>query len=199
MDTRDELYLSNHWWVLTVRGIAAILFGLAAVFWPGLTLVTLVYLFSALILVYGIVEIVESLLHAGRGGASWILTLILGFLQVGVGVYLLRHTTIAFTTLVLLIGLTLVVRGVFEVIMAFFGHENATGRTLLIIGGAVTTLAGLIVLRQPASSGVAFVWVLGVFALLTGPMLIAMSIDAKHELAGLVNGRGRRRNSHATA
>ncbi len=197
MDTRDELYLSNHWWVLTVRGIAAILFGLAAVFWPGLTLVTLVYLFSALILVYGIVDIVEGLLNVGRGGIGWILTLVLGFLQVGVGVYLLRHTTLAFATLVLLIGLVLVVRGVFEVVMAFFGDESATGRMLLIIGGVVSGLAGVVVLRQPATAGVAFVWILGVFALITGPMLIAMSIDTKNELNSLASGRSRSRTRRA--
>lgn len=197
MDTRDELYLSNHWWVLTVRGIAAILFGLAAVFWPGLTLVTLVYLFSALILVYGIVDIVEGLLNVGREGIGWILTLVLGFLQVGVGVYLLRHTTLAFATLVLLIGLILVVRGVFEVVMAFFGDESATGRMLLIIGGVVSGLAGIVVLRQPAAAGVAFVWVLGVFALITGPMLIAMSIDTKNELKILTNGGGKGRAGRA--
>jgi len=197
METRDELYLSNHWWVLTVRGIAAILFGLAAVFWPGLTLVTLVYLFSALILVYGIVDIVEGLLHTGRGGMGWILTLILGFLQVGVGVYLLRHTAVAFGTLVLLIGFILIVRGVFEVVMAFFANESATERVLLIIGGVVTALAGIIVLRQPASAGIAFVWVLGIFALLTGPLMIAMSIDTKNELTNISNGRGRGRTARA--
>ena len=197
METRDELYLSNHWWVLTVRGIAAILFGIAAVFWPALTLVTLVYLFSALILIYGIVDIVEGLLHTNRGGLGWILTLILGFLQVAVGVYLLRHTTVAFATLVLLIGFILIIRGIFEIIMAFYTNESATGRVLLIIGGVITALAGIIVLRQPASAGVAFVWVLGIFALLTGPLMIAMSIDTKSELNSLTNGRGRGRTARA--
>lgn len=195
MDTQDELYLSNYWWVLTIRGIAAILFGVAAVFWPGLTLVTLVYLFSAFILVYGIVDIVHGLTSITKGGMGWILTLLLGFLEVGVGVYMLRHTTLTFATLVLLIGFMLIIRGVFEVVSAFMGDQAATSRTLLIIGGAVSALAGIIVLRQPVAGGVAFVWVLGVFALITGPMLIAMSIDAKHELQSLTNGNGRKARS----
>jgi uncharacterized membrane protein HdeD (DUF308 family) len=182
MDTQDELYMSTNWWVLTVRGIAAILFGVAAVFWPGLTLVTLVYLFSAFILVYGVVDIVHGLTQIGRGGLGSVLTLLLGFLEIGVGVYLLRHVTVAFSTLILLIGFMLIIRGIFEIVMAFMGDQAATSRTLLIVGGGIATLAGVIVLRQPVSSGVAFVWVLGVFALITGPMLIALSIDAKHLL-----------------
>jgi uncharacterized membrane protein HdeD (DUF308 family) len=197
MDTQDELYLSNYWWVLTIRGIAAILFGLAAGSWPALTLVTLVYLFSAFILVYGIVDIVHGLMSIGRGGLGWILTLLLGFLEIGVGVYMLRHTTVTFATLVLLIGFMLIVRGVFEVVSAFAGDQLAANRTLSIIGGAVAALAGIIVLRQPAASGVAFVWVLGVFALVTGPMLIAMSIDAKRMLDSASNGRGKGRSARA--
>lgn len=192
MDTQEALYLSTHWWVLTVRGIAAILFGLAAVFWPGITLVTLVYLFSAFILVYGIVDIVEGLMSIGRSGMGWILTLILGFLQVGVGVYLLRHTTVAFATIVLVIGFMLIVRGVFEIVQAFMDDASASSRTLLLIGGVIAALAGIVVLRQPAASGVAFVWVLGVFALISGPMLIAGSIDAKHLLNNASSSSGRK-------
>lgn len=199
MATRDELYLSNYWWVLTIRGLAAILFGLAAVFWPGLTLVTLVYLFSAYILVNGIVSIIHGLTSVGREGLGWLLTLVLGFLEVGVGVYLLRHTTVALDTFLLLIALVLVVRGVFEMVTAFTERDLAATKTMLIIGGAIAVLAGLVVLRQPVSGGVAFVWVLGVFALIQGPILIALSIDAKQtrdELA-LGNGKGRTRGSRA--
>lgn len=191
MDTQDELYLSNYWWVLTIRGIAAILFGLAAVFWPGLTLVTLVYLFSAFILVYGIVDIIHGLTSIGRQGLGWIASLLLGFLEVGIGVYLLRHINVSFATFILLIGLMLLARGVLEVVMAFTDADSASSRTLLIIGGVITALAGIVVLRQPVSAGVAFVWILGVFALITGPMLIAMSIDAKHQLDDMQNGGGR--------
>lgn len=196
MDTQDARYLSSYWWVLTLRGISAILFGLAAVFWPGITLVTLVYLFSAFILATGIVGIVHGLTNVGREGIGWMLTLLLGFLEVGVGVYLLRHTDVAFETFILLIGFVLIVRGVLEVVSAF-NEETVTTRTLLTIGGVVATLAGIVVLRQPVAGGVAFVWVLGVYALIVGPLLIALSIDAKHALDNLTNGNGRGRNRAA--
>lgn len=34
--------LASKWWLLLVRGILAVLFGIMAVAWPGLTLVTLI-------------------------------------------------------------------------------------------------------------------------------------------------------------
>lgn len=188
MATQDERFLSNYWWVLTVRGLAAILFGLAAVFWPGLTLVTLVYLFSAFVLANGIVSIVFGLMGVGREGMGW-LGLVLGFIEVGVGVYLLRHIDVSFDTFILVIGLVLIVRGVMDGVAAFFDDHLATTRTMHIIAGVAYVLAGIVVLRQPLEGGVAFVWVLGVLALITGPLLIALSLDAKHALDNLTRPR----------
>lgn len=50
---------------------------------------------------------------------------------------------------------------------------------LAVIIGIVTGLAGILMLFQPAASGVAFVWILGLFALITGPLMIAMSLDLR--------------------
>ena len=182
MATRDQLFLSNYWWVLTVRGLAAILFGLAAVFWPDLTVATLVVLFSAFVLVNGVVGLVHGLTGLGREGLGWVLALVLSFLEVAVGVYLLRHADVAFVTFVQLIGLVLGVRGVFELVAAYTEDGAAPNRTLVLLSGVLSVLAAIVVLRQPESAGLAFVWVLGVYALLVGPILVAQSIEAKETL-----------------
>jgi uncharacterized membrane protein HdeD (DUF308 family) len=169
------------WESMVLRGVAGILFGIAAVFWPALTLATLVYIFSIYILVNGVVDIVESIL-ALRRKESWIWKLLLGFVELGVGVYLVRHPGVSFATLILIIGLTFIAKGVFEVVMAMLEDFSATERTLMIISGALGVIVGVIVLLQPVAGGVAFVWVLGLYALLTGPMWIALGIDAKHSI-----------------
>jgi uncharacterized membrane protein HdeD (DUF308 family) len=177
------------WESLIMRGVAGILFGIAAVFWPALTLVTLVYIFSIYILVSGVVDIVESIMSISKG-SSWIWKMLVGVAQLGVGVYLVRHPGVSFATLILLIGLILIARGVFEVISAMLEDFTATERTLMVIGGGLAVIAGIVILMQPASSGVAFVWILGLYALLTGPMWIALGIDAKN-LAEGTNGKKR--------
>lgn len=175
MDTETRALEAN-WWALTLRGIVAVIFGIAAVFWPGITLVTLVYLFSAWVLVDGVVRIVTGVSRIG-GHRLGFLTLLVGLLEVGVGVYLVRHPHVTFATLILLIGFMLIVGGIVEVVAALSARESATGKTLAVIAGVLAVLAGIVLLFQPAASGVAFVWILGLYALLTGPMLIAMSLD----------------------
>jgi uncharacterized membrane protein HdeD (DUF308 family) len=187
MDTEMRA-LQTHWWALTFRGIAAVLFGIAAVFWPGLTLVTLLYIFSAWVLVDGVIRIITGIGRIGEHQLGF-LTMVVGLLQLGVGVYLLRHPHVTFTTLILLIGFLLIIAGVIEVVSSLSSPDSATGKTLATIIGAAAVLAGILMLFQPAASGVAFVWILGLYALIAGPMLIAMSIDVRN----MVDARSGRR------
>lgn len=171
--------LQTYWWALTLRGIAAVLFGVAAVFWPGITLVTLVYLFASWILVDGVIRVVTGISRIGDNQLGF-LTMVVGLLEIGGGVYLLRHPLVTFATLVLIIGFTLVVAGVVEVVSALSSNEGATSKTLAVIIGVAAVLAGILMLFQPASSGVAFVWILGLYGLITGPVLIAMSLELRN-------------------
>lgn len=191
----DEVTLREMWGALALRGMVAILFGLAAVFWPGLTLVTLVYLFGGYVLVSGVINLVTGLTNLNGAGVSFwgrMLTLALGAGEIGVGIYLLRHPHVTFKTLILVLGLTLIVRGIIDLYGGVFGEGNATYRVVMIIGGLLAGVAGVILLMQPVSGGVAFVWVLGLYALLTGPMLLALAFDAKN-IAGQLGSTGRAR------
>lgn len=178
MNVAEKRFISEYWWTLTLRGVLALLFGIAAVFWPGLTIVTLVYLFGAYILVSGVVDLIHGVSSVFKR-TSWFLTLLLGFAELGVGVYMLRHPHVTFATLILLIGFMLIVRGILEGVAAFSDNLSSTNRTLMIFGSIVAILAGIILLFQPASAGVAFVWILGLYALIVGPILIALSLDLK--------------------
>lgn len=178
MDAAERRFISEYWWALTLKGILAILFGVAAVFWPGLTILTLLYLFGAYILVAGIVDIIHGIGGVSKN-MSWFLTLLLGLVELGVGVYLLRHPGVTFTTLILLIGFMLIIRGVFEGVSALSGSHSDTNRVLMVFASVVAIAAGIFLLFQPASAGVAFVWILGLYALITGPILVALSLDLK--------------------
>jgi uncharacterized membrane protein HdeD (DUF308 family) len=168
------------WAIRVTEGIVAVLFGIAAVFWPGLTIITLLYLFAGFILVSGIINLFTGIFHFGEGAGTWILKVLLAFLQVGIGIYLLRHPHVSFATLILLIGFALIFRGVFEIVSAFMEDLSAAGRSTLIIVGALALLSGIIVLFQPVAGGVAFVWILGLYALIMGPMTIASALNERN-------------------
>lgn len=177
----DARYLQTHWWILTIRGILAILFGIACVFWPGITLLTFIYLFGIYILVAGLVATFQGVISIGRS-KTWILTLLLGVLEIGVGVYLLRNPEVSFGVLILIVAFSFIVYGILEIIGALAERRNSsTSKTITIITSVLGILVGIVMLFQPAASDVAFVWIVGLFTLISGPLWIAISLDIKNE------------------
>jgi uncharacterized membrane protein HdeD (DUF308 family) len=171
------------WWFILLQSLLAIFFGIAAIFWPGLTLITLVYLFSAFVLTWGIIEIVHALMSIQQRDTWW-LTLVFGLVSLVVGVYLIRHPAVSFATFILLTGLTLIIRGLFDIVGVFLDRNEITAphRILLIITGVAAIVAGAILLLQPVAGGVAFVWVLGLYALIFGTLTMVIALERRNEL-----------------
>lgn len=162
----------DNWWALVLGGVATLLFGLAAVFWPSLTMLVLLYLFSAFVLINGVVDVMAGLNTINKV-ESWFLPVVLGVFQLGVGVYLVRHTAVKFSTFIILIGFTLIARGVFEAVVAFFNHK-ATVKALAVsyVCGLAGLVAGIVILFAKQAQGVSFVWILGLYAIFIGTLHI---------------------------
>ena len=163
-------------------GVVSILFGIVALFWPGLTVGLLVILFSIFILIWGIIGIIVSIASASTDKFWW-LELILSILAIGLAVYLLRNPVEAAIIWIFTVGLTFLVRGVVDILEGLFdGNRTGGDRVLPFIHGALGIVAGIIILIYPASAGLAVVWIIGLYALLYGAFLIAFSFRAKAEL-----------------
>ena len=162
-------------------GVVSILFGILALFWPGLTVGLLVILFSIFILVWGVIGIIVSISSTSTDKFWW-LELIFSILAVGLAVYLLRNPVVAAMIWIFSIGLTFLVRGVVDILEGLFdGNRTGGDRVLAFILGALGIVAGIITLLYPVSAGLAVVWIIGLYALLYGSLLIAFSFRAKAE------------------
>ncbi len=165
----------NEMWLMLVKGLALFFLGLIAVVWPGLTLVIFALVFAIFLLVDGVVEIINGIAVHGKG-SHWLLHIILGVIEIAAGIYLLNRPLVSVATFVLVIGFIFLVQGVVELLSAFINKDvDPKSRTLLIVTGVIALLAGIVVLRYPTSSGIAFAWVVGVYALISGAVTIARS------------------------
>lgn len=171
-------YFLTPWWGVLLRGIAALLFGAATIFWPGITIIVLSLLLGVFLLISGVFTMIGSLVEQNRTGMWW-LGLVLGIIEVGVGIYLVQNTQLALEFFILLLGLTLVARGIFDVVLAFDRNFPPSLKIMSMVGSAISVVAGIIILLYPIEGSLAFVWVLGLYAILAGVISIALSFDVK--------------------
>jgi uncharacterized membrane protein HdeD (DUF308 family) len=168
----DVVDLARHWWVIALRGLAAVLFGVLAFVWPGMTLAVLVLLFGAYALVDGILAIVV----AARGGTDHRLMLGLEGV-VGVLAGLATFVFPGLTALVLLyiIAFWAILTGVLEVAAAVRLRQAITNEWGLIIGGVLSVLFGIVLIAAPGAGALAVVLLIGAYAVLFGVTLLALS------------------------
>ncbi len=171
------------WGLAIGQGVLAILFGILALFWPGLTVALLIVFFGVFILVWSIVGIIVSLTTIGQNKFWW-LELIFSVLALGLSVYVLRNPEQTATIFVFLIGITFLVRGVVDLLQGLFdGSRKGGSRVFSIIVGILGVLAGIITFQYPVSAGVAVVWIIGLYAVLYGALSIAFAFRAQKELS----------------
>lgn len=175
----DQL-ATQAWGLIVAQGVIAILAGIALLFWPGISAAFLALLFGLFVLIWGIVGLVRSLIGMGKINLWW-LELLFSILLIGVGVFFLRNTALGVEIFIVLIGLTLIVRGLVDMVEGFFSKdaEVKEARPLYIILGVIGLIAGVATLAYPVAAGVAFIWVAGLYALLYGSILIAVSLRTR--------------------
>ena len=162
--------ITRHWWVLAVRGGFAVLFGLAALFWPGITVLALVILFG----LYALVDGVFALVGAIRGGfgRSRGAAAVTGAAGILLGLAALFWPGITAFVLLMLIAAWAVVVGVFEIVSAIALRREIEGEWFYIAAGVLSVVFGVLLFAWPASGAVALVWLIGAFAIVVGAMMI---------------------------
>jgi uncharacterized membrane protein HdeD (DUF308 family) len=169
---------ANSWWLLLLRGVCAIAFGVVAFIWPGLSLLTLVLLYGAYALADGAFAIGAAL--AGRGGAmpTWWLLLV-GVLGVAVGVLTFAWPGITAVALVVLIGAWAVVKGVAEIAGAISIRKHIEHEWLLVAAGLLSVLVGGFLLVAPGAGALALVWVIAAWAVAFGIVLVGLAFRVR--------------------
>jgi len=160
--------LARNWWLVEIRGVSAIAFGILAFLWPNLTLVVLITLFAAFVLIDGI----ALLISLARGepstrGHRWSVAL-MGILGVGVGIATIILPGITALALLYLAAFWAITLGISQVVVAIRLRREIAGELWLVIGGLVTALFGVFLLVFPGAGLLSLVWLVGAWAIVFG-------------------------------
>ena len=166
--------LCKNWWLLLLRGIAGITFGLLTFVWPGMTLLTLVLFYGAFALTDGVLAIAAAVM-GGAPAPRWWLGII-GLLGIGVGILTFAWPGVTALVLLFLIAGWAIATGILQIVGAIRLRKEIDNEWLLIAGGVLSVLFGLILVAQPGTGALALLYVIGFYAILNGILLVGLSL-----------------------
>jgi uncharacterized membrane protein HdeD (DUF308 family) len=170
--------VSRYWWVIALRGAVAILFGVLAFAWPGVTLSALVLLFGAYAVVDGVAAIIVGIKDYGERERWWA-TLLGGLVSLAAGIVTFMMPGLTALTLLTLIAIWAVMRGIFEIVAAIRLRKEIRGEWLMALAGALSIAFGLYMIAFPGAGAVAVVWWIGAYAVAIGLMLVVLGFRAR--------------------
>src|SRR5213595_235248 len=159
--------LKRHWWVPVLRGIAAVVFGVMAFVYPGLTAAVLVLLFGAWVLVDGIFRVIGAI--AGRASDSeWGFNLIIGIIGIIIGLLTFHAPSITALALVIYIAAWALMIGATEIALAIKLRREIKGEWFLILMGLASIVFAALLLWNPLAGAAALIWIMAWYAVIFG-------------------------------
>jgi uncharacterized membrane protein HdeD (DUF308 family) len=178
MNNRTERRLANslarNWWMLLVRGLVAISFGLILWFLPGISFAFLVLFFGAFVLVDGILGVWIAL-SGRKEHEDWWELLLWGLVDIGIGILAFVAPGATAMALVVFIAVWAIATGVLQIVVAIRLRREIEGEWLLILGGLASVVLGILFMVQPGIGALAVLWLIGAYAVTFGVLLVILA------------------------
>jgi uncharacterized membrane protein HdeD (DUF308 family) len=180
--------LGRNWWLLAIRGIIAIAFGVLALVQPQLTLRVLVTVFAVYLVADG-VSLLGSFVRgeADTRRSGWSVA-VMGVLGIVVGIAAFVWPNITALTLLALAAFWAIFTGIFQVVAAIRLRREIDGELLMAIGGVLSIAFGVYLVVNPRDGLLSLVWLVGIWAVIFGitNLVLAFRIRKVHrEAAGV--------------
>ena len=160
--------LAQYWWLIALRGVLGILFGIIALIMPVATILALVILFSAYMLVDGAFALYAAY-QAGRQNRKWGLLLLQGLANIAAGVLAFLWPGLTALAFVILLAAWSIVSGCLQLAAAFRIEQ---GRWWLVLGGVASIIFGMLLITAPLIGAVVLTWWIGAWAIVFGAFLL---------------------------
>ncbi len=167
--------LARNWWAILLRGIAAIVFGIFAFVWPGVTGFALVVLFGAYAFVDGVFALIAAI-RAAEAHERWWPLAVAGLIGIAIAAVVFFDWRLAAAALYFTIAVWAFLTGIFEIVAAVELRKAIEGEWLLILSGILSLLFGALMVAFPAAGVLTVIWLIGLYALLAGVVLIGLAL-----------------------
>ncbi len=171
--------LSRNWWLVVLRGVLAILFGLAAFVWPSITWLVLVIMFGIYAIADGVMAIGSGLAHT-QDSPRWWVFLLEGLISIGAGLIALILPGLAAVVVIYMIASWAIITGILEIVSAIRLRNEISNEWLLGLGGIVSIALGVFLFVSPVAGGLTIIWTVASYAIIFGVLIIALGFRLRN-------------------
>ncbi len=170
--------MARNWWMILIRGIAAVIFGIAILFvWPGLVLSTMALVFAVYVFVDGIFAIITAISH--RDQPRWWVMVLEGIVGILAGIAGFLFPGAVILTLLYIIAFWAIVTGVLEIISAIELRKQIANEWWMILSGIASVIFGVLLILFPISSILTLLWLFGGLAVAFGIFTIILAFRVR--------------------
>jgi uncharacterized membrane protein HdeD (DUF308 family) len=168
-----------NWWVFTLNGIIALLYGLLAIFAPSDTLQVIIMYFGIVVLIIGVAILIGAISNSRRGYpyGSDLFSAIIAMLIGGV---LTFYTTAAVKIFMFIVGGWALLLGIAQLYLLLNEELNPGSKKTLLINALITLGFGVLLFFTPLESASVLVVLSGIMAFVIGIMLIVFGLQLKN-------------------
>ena len=165
--------LTRNWWLIAIRGLLGILFGLVAFLLPGVTMLSLLLVFAAYALVDGVFAIIAAV-RAARQHERWGLLVLEGIANIATAAVAVLWPGITIIAFVLLIAAWALITGAL-MLRAALRLRVDHGRWWLALGGVASLVYGILLVIAPLVGALVLTWWIGAYAMVFGVALLVLA------------------------
>ena len=169
--------LARNWWVFAIRGLAALLFGLFALFVPGITILSLVLVFAAYAVVDGVFAITAAV-RAGKAHKKWGALALEGLVGILAGIVTAVWPGLSVLFFVALIAIWAIFTGLL-LLTAGVKVDAGHGRWWMVLAAVCSIAFGALLIIAPQAGAVVLAWWIGAYALLFAVAMLAFAFRLK--------------------
>lgn len=166
--------LGWNWWIVALRGVLAVAFGLYALLVPGYALAAIIMAFGVVLILAGILAIVAGVRRQAEHQPSWAV-MTEGLVCVAFGLLALIKPGATAVAWLYLISAFAVMSGILHIVAGVTLRRDE-GEWSLLVNGILTTVVGILMVLLPWQGLLSLVWLIGVYSLFFGVLLLVVAV-----------------------
>lgn len=163
---------------MILRSAVNILFGAVIILFPGISLLVVAVAFAVNLLVLGMFMIFEPTIDTQNKHA--VLTVMLGILTVGAGVYVLSRPLAGIAVLSLLFAAWALLYGIIDLMIGLrLSDAKNKSSWVFLLAGLISIIFAVYLAFNPLEGGLTLLWIVGIYSIAIGLVLAFETVSRK--------------------